>query len=101
MAANAASRFARFHTIGVLGCVSVAAWAVCVWAELAGVSTQLHHDALYHSGRPFWLAALIVTGAWQFMTAAMMLPSSLGFMRYYAATAADALRISRPRWCFS
>jgi predicted metal-binding membrane protein len=90
MAANAASRFARFQTIGVLGCAIVVAWAVCVWAELAGVSTQLHHDALYHSGRPFWLAALIVIGAWQFMTTAMMLPSSLGFIRYYAATAAGA-----------
>jgi predicted metal-binding membrane protein len=90
MATNAGSRFARFNTIGVLGCVIVAAWVVCVWVELAGVSTQLHHDALYHSGRPFWLAALIVLAAWQFMTAAMMLPSSLGFIRYYAATAARA-----------
>jgi predicted metal-binding membrane protein len=90
MAANAALRFARFNTIGVLGAVIVAAWVVCVWAELAGVSTQLHHDALYHSGRPFWLGALILLAAWQFMTAAMMLPSSLGFIRYYAATAVRA-----------
>jgi len=28
-----------------------------------------------------------VLAAWQFMTAAMMLPSSLGFIRLYAATA--------------
>lgn len=90
MAAHAATRLARFNAIGILGCVIVVAWAVCIWAERAGLSAQLHHDALYHSGRPFWLAALIVLGAWQFMTAAMMLPSSLGFIRYYAATAARA-----------
>lgn len=51
---------------------------------------QLHHHVLYSSGRPYWLAALLVLVAWQFMTAAMMLPSSLGFIRYYAATAARA-----------
>ena len=57
--------------------------------ELSGIAAQLHHHALYESGRPFWLAALIVLGAWQLMTAAMMLPSSLGFIRYYAATAGE------------
>jgi predicted metal-binding membrane protein len=90
MAANAADRCARFNTIGTLGCVIAAAWAVCVWAELTGNAAALHHHALYESGRPYWLAALIVLAAWQFMTAAMMLPSSLGFIRVYAATAARA-----------
>jgi len=90
MAAHAAHRFGRFNTIGVLGCAIAAAWAVCVWAEVTGYAAQLHHHALYQSGKPFWLAALVVLAAWQFMTAAMMLPSSLGFIRYYAATAARA-----------
>jgi predicted metal-binding membrane protein len=90
MAANVAYRHARFNVIGVLGCVIAAAWAVCLWAELTGYAAQLHHHALYESGRPYWLAALVVLAAWQFMTAAMMLPSSLGFIRLYAATAGRA-----------
>ena len=90
MAANAAHRSVRFNAIGVLGCVIVAAWAVCVWAELSGNAALLHHHALYASGRPYWLAALVFLIAWQFMTAAMMLPSSLGLIRLYAATAGRA-----------
>ncbi|HLY02955.1 MAG TPA: DUF2182 domain-containing protein [Candidatus Cybelea sp.] len=90
MAANAAYRHVRFNTIGVLGCLIAAAWAVCAWSELSGNAALLHHHALYASGRPYWFAALVVLAAWQFMTAAMMLPSSLGFIRYYAATAGRA-----------
>jgi predicted metal-binding membrane protein len=90
MAANAAHGYHRFNTIGILGCVIAAAWLVCAWAELSGNAAQLHHHALYESRRPYWLAALIVLAGWQFMTAAMMLPSSLGFIRLYAATAGRA-----------
>jgi predicted metal-binding membrane protein len=90
MAANAAYRYVRFNTIGVLGGVIAAAWAVCAWAEWSGMAAQLHHHALYESGRPYWLSALLMLAAWQFMTAAMMLPSSLGFIRYYATTARRA-----------
>lgn len=90
MTASAVSRHTAFSTIGLLGFVIALAWAVCLWAELSGTAAQLHHHALYESGRPYWLAALIVLGAWQFMTAAMMLPSSLGFIRLYATTAARA-----------
>src|ERR1700729_798190 len=87
MAAQTTHRSARFNTIAVLGCVIAAAWAVCAWAEFSGVAAQIHHHALYESGRPYWLSAVVVLAAWQFMTAAMMLPSSLGFIRLYAATA--------------
>jgi len=90
LAANAASRHLRFNAVGVLGCVIAAAWAVCAWAELTGNAAQLHHHTLYESGRPYWLAALVMVSAWQFMTAAMMLPSSLGFIRLYATAAARA-----------
>lgn len=68
----------------------LAAWALCVWAELSGVAVQFHHHALYESGRPFWSSALIMLGAWQVMTAAMMLPSSLGFIGMYSAAAKNA-----------
>ncbi len=90
MAARVAGRNARFGTAGILACVIAAAWGFSAWVELSGHAAQLHHHALYESGRPFWLAALIVLAAWQFMTAAMMLPSSLGFVRLYAITAARA-----------
>ncbi len=90
MAARAASRHGRFNAIGVLACVIAGAWAVCAWAELTGNAAQFHHHALYESGRPFWVSALIVLAAWQVMTAAMMLPSSLGFVRLYAITAGRA-----------
>lgn len=66
------------------------AWALCVWAELSGVAVRFHHHALYESGRPFWSSALIMLAAWQVMTAAMMLPSSLGFIGMYAAAAKNA-----------
>ena len=73
-----------------LGVVIGAAWIVCIWAEMSGAAAQVHHHALYESGRPYWLAALVMLGGWQFMTAAMMLPSSLGFMKMFATAAAGA-----------
>jgi predicted metal-binding membrane protein len=90
MAASVANRDVRFSTLGILGWVIAAAWAVCAWAELSGNAAQFHHHALYESGRPYWLAAVIVLAAWQVMTTAMMLPSSFGFIRLYAITAARA-----------
>jgi predicted metal-binding membrane protein len=90
MAATAPRRFVRFNAVAVLACAIAGAWIVCAWAELSGNAAQLHHHALYQSGRPYWLAALVVLASWQFMTAAMMLPSSLAFIRLYAATAARA-----------
>jgi predicted metal-binding membrane protein len=81
-------RFAK--VVAILGTVIVAAWGVSAYVELSGTAAQLHHHALYESGRPYWQSALLVLASWQIMTAAMMLPSSLGFIRMYAATAAGA-----------
>jgi len=77
-------------TIVVLGACIVSAWSLSAWAELSGAAVQLHHHTLYESGRPLWLSALFVLGAWQVMTMAMMVPSSLGFIRMYVATANNA-----------
>lgn len=74
----------------ILCCVIAAAWILCGWVELSGGAAQLHHHALYAGHRPYWAAALMVLAAWQLMTAAMMLPSSLGFIRMYGITAANA-----------
>jgi predicted metal-binding membrane protein len=88
--ANAGQPHRHARLMAALAAAIVLAWIACIWAEQSGTAAQLHHHALYESGRPFWLAALLVLGAWQVMTAAMMLPSSLGFIRMYAATAKNA-----------
>lgn len=90
MAARAAATHTRFNVIGFLACVIAGAWAICAWAEISGAAAPLHHHALYQSGRPIWVAAFVLLVAWQAMTAAMMLPSSLGFIRLYAVTASRA-----------
>jgi predicted metal-binding membrane protein len=76
--------------LGVLYGAIAVAWIVALWAELTGSATQFHHHALYESARPYWFAAGAVLVSWLVMTAAMMLPSSLGFVRMYAAAAANA-----------
>jgi predicted metal-binding membrane protein len=90
MASDAAARRASSQALALLCFAIVAAWIVCALVELSGGAAQLHHHALYESQRPYWLAALMVVASWQFMTAAMMLPSSLGFIRMYGVTAANA-----------
>ena len=90
MLANAVAKRAPASPMPALYAVIATAWLWCLWVELSGNASRLHHHALYESAQPFWISALLVLGAWQAMTAAMMLPSSLGFMRTYAATAANA-----------
>jgi len=90
VAARTAAPQNRFNVIGTLACVIAGAWALCIWAELSGAAAPLHHHALYQSGRSFWIAASMMLAAWLAMTAAMMLPSSLGFIRWYAVTAGRA-----------
>jgi predicted metal-binding membrane protein len=90
VAATAGRSTARAHfdgTIALLLAVIAAAWAFSAWAEATGVATLLHHHTLYHSGLPFWRAALLLLAGWQAMTAAMMLPSSLPLIRLYVFTA--------------
>src|SRR5579884_4434685 len=66
------------------GIVAVA-WALTLLALLTGRTALLDHDALLGSGTlPGPLALLLFLAAWQVMTAAMMLPSSLPMMRLFA-----------------
>jgi predicted metal-binding membrane protein len=84
-------------TLLLLIAVIAGAWAFSVWAELSGAALALHHHTLFHDvatrGLPLWAAVLQLAGAWQFMTAAMMLPSSLPVIRLYTITARPA-----PAW---
>jgi predicted metal-binding membrane protein len=73
------------------------AWAFSAWAELSGAALSVHHHTLYHGvanrGLPLWAAVLQLAGAWQVMTAAMMLPSSLPMISLYRIAARRA-----PAW---
>ena len=63
-----------------------AAWALAAMAEATGTGRLLHHDTLIEGGLPFWVALGLFVVAWQAMIAAMMLPSSLPFVRLFAVT---------------
>jgi predicted metal-binding membrane protein len=89
------SQSSFMRTIGILLACIAAAWVVSAWAELSGAAAQFHHHALYESGRPFWLSGVLVLMSWQVMTAAMMLPSSLPFIRMYRVAAGNAPEFPR------
>jgi predicted metal-binding membrane protein len=72
-----------------------AAWTVAVAAELAGAADALHHDSLLEGGPGLGPALLLFLAAWQVMTAAMMLPSSLPLVRMYAVASRPAPDRSR------
>jgi predicted metal-binding membrane protein len=62
--------------LGVIG----AAWIAASWLEASGAAHLLHHHTIYHSGR-LLAGGLALLGAWQVMTAAMMLPGALPAVR--------------------
>jgi predicted metal-binding membrane protein len=64
-----------------------AAWLVAIAAQ-AGGGPALHHDAPAGGGAPLAAGLVLFVIAWQAMTAAMMLPSSLPLVRLFAAASA-------------
>jgi predicted metal-binding membrane protein len=66
--------------------VVAAGWTAAYWLEVGGAAHLLHHHTIYHSGQ-ILAGGLALLGAWQVMTAAMMLPGALPAV----------LRISRAR----
>jgi predicted metal-binding membrane protein len=61
-----------------------AAWATALVAQISGQDYVLNHHELIEGGRfPLLLAALVFLLAWQLMTVAMMLPSSLPVLRFF------------------
>jgi len=76
------------------------AWGVAVVAELTGAAHALHHDALIEGGPPLWAALLLFLVAWQAMTAAMMLPSSLPLIRLFDAVTREREGGRRARAAF-
>jgi predicted metal-binding membrane protein len=63
------------------------AWTVALVAQAVGASELVHHDQLLGGGLdPLAVLGLFLV-AWQLMTAAMMLPSSMPMIRLFWATA--------------
>jgi predicted metal-binding membrane protein len=61
-------------------------WLVIIGAQVWGVSEAVHHDALVESDLPLWASVGVFILAWQSMTAAMMLPTSLPMVRLFNST---------------
>ena len=68
------------------------AWLLAIAAQADGVARDFHHDTLIHSGLPLGLALVLFLIAWQSMTAAMMLPSSLPLVRLFAVASSSQPR---------
>jgi len=66
-----------------------AAWALAIAAEASGRGGALHHDALLQHGPPLWTSLVLSLAAWQVMTAAMMLPSSVPLVRLFSQASAN------------
>lgn len=64
--------------------VIAAAWVIAAVAQATGTAGLLHHDDLIHSDLPLWAGLAVFLVAWQAMTAAMMLPSSLPLVRMFS-----------------
>jgi len=56
--------------------VIAAAWIAAYLLEVNGIAHALHHHTIYHSGH-FLTGGIALLGAWQVMSAAMMLPGTL------------------------
>jgi predicted metal-binding membrane protein len=81
-------RIVPFAVIGV-------AWVLAAVAEGTGQANGLHHDGLIGGNLPFLLTLGLFLLAWQVMIAAMMLPSSLPFVRLFVGAIVDRARSGR------
>ncbi len=68
------------------------AWCIAIAAQVSGSAVFLHHDRLIERGPPGAVALALFLVAWLVMIAAMMLPSSLPFMRMFAIAASGQAR---------
>jgi predicted metal-binding membrane protein len=80
--------------------VIAAAWALALVAQGAGAAGSLHHHRLIGGDLPLWAALGLFLVAWQTMIAAMMLPSSLPFMRVFARASSSQPRPRRAMAAF-
>ncbi len=88
MSAAAVTAFPRRHVPRALIIAIAGAWGLAVAVEVSGDAAWLHHDRLIEHGRPLWQGLALWLLAWQAMTVAMMLPSSLPLVRLFAHASA-------------
>ena len=68
----------------ILWAIVFSAWLLTILAAVAGQEHWLHQEALIgHNHLPLLLKLFLFLAAWQVMTAAMMLPSSLPMVRLF------------------
>lgn len=70
----------------------VIAWCIAIAAQASGSALLLHHDELIERGPPVGIALLLFLLAWLVMIGAMMLPSSIPFMRMFTMASANQPR---------
>jgi predicted metal-binding membrane protein len=68
------------------------AWALALVAQWLGAAGAFHHDALIEGGLAMWAALGLFLVSWQAMIAAMMLPSSLSFIRVFERASSNQPR---------
>ncbi len=91
-----ARREARLDVRWIVG----AAWALAAAAEVTGRGSLLNHDQLIHGGLPRPVALVLFLVAWQFMVAAMMLPSALPLIRLFDRASATQPRARAAQTAF-
>jgi predicted metal-binding membrane protein len=75
-------RYILNNDLVILWAIVVIAWLLTIWAAATGQEHWLHQQVL--SNRvPLLLELLLFLGAWQVMTTAMMLPSTLPLVRLF------------------
>jgi predicted metal-binding membrane protein len=79
--------------------VVAGAWLLAAAAELTGRGSLFNHETLIHAGLPAGRLALFLV-AWQFMIAAMMLPSALPLIRLFDRASASQPRARAARVAF-
>jgi predicted metal-binding membrane protein len=80
--------------------VVAGAWLLAAAAELTGRGSLFNHDTLIHGGLPRPAALALFLVAWQFMIAAMMLPSALPLIRLFDRASASQPRARAARIAF-
>lgn len=88
MSAATVTALPRRHVPHALIAAIAGAWALAVAVEMSGDAAWLQHDGLLEGGRSWWQGLALWLLAWQAMTVAMMLPSSLPLVRLFAHASA-------------
>jgi len=89
----------RTSNPGVYAVIGLA-WLLAIVTEATGSAGAFHHHTLIEDGPPLWVGMPLFVLSWQVMIAAMMLPSSLPFIRIFTQASAARPHVRRARWAF-